>query len=60
MVEEVRAKLYYASLFDIESDKMTVNNGKLCLPVKITQENKEKIKFTESSSINVRFNGSSG
>lgn len=24
---------------------MTVNNGKLCLPVKITQENKEKIKF---------------
>ena len=30
-------KLDSVSLFDIESDKMTVNNGNLCLPVKITQ-----------------------
>ena len=44
-------KLDYASLFDIESDKMTVNNGKLCLPVKITQENKEKIKFNPNHQV---------
>lgn len=30
---------------------MTVNNGKLCLPVKITQENKEKIKFNPNHQV---------
>ena len=44
-------KLDSVSLFDIESDKMTVNNGKLCLPVKITQENKEKIKYNPNHQV---------
>lgn len=35
----------YGSLLEVDNDNITVENGKICLPVKLTQENKEKIKF---------------
>lgn len=41
----------YEPLFEVNYDKITAENGKLCLPVKITQENKEKIKYNPNHQI---------
>lgn len=35
----------YSSLFDIGYDKIAISEGKICLPVKLSRENKEKIKY---------------
>ena len=44
-------KVDYSSLFNIENDKIKFNESMVSIPVKISKENKEKIKFNPKHQI---------